>query len=227
METIHFNLYQLLTAPSWFCFDNSCDCLLPSSVKQKHSLSVVIHFQVHMLQIKFFHKVGSMNAPVTDSEKLIWNVLEAERQTIRLYGAIVYFFSPFIVFWGGWCIQIFFFINLLFISNFLWQFFLCSQLQGNSLFEANNSFLEKHKGYTQHYHEHLLMKHIFQALLKWFLILFPSCLQILWCIELLMEKRCTFWIPTDGLRLSSWLKGQQITLCQGNGYSLRSTNTLK
>ncbi|KAJ1429089.1 Tetratricopeptide-like helical domain superfamily [Sesbania bispinosa] len=51
--------------------------------------------------------VGSMNAPVTDSEKLIWSVLEAERSTI-------------------------------------------SQLHEKSLFEANNSFLEKHKDSLMH-----------------------------------------------------------------------------
>jgi hypothetical protein len=45
-----------------------------------------------MLQIRFFHKVGSMNAPVTDGEKLVWSVLEAERQTIRFYNAIVNIF---------------------------------------------------------------------------------------------------------------------------------------
>ncbi|KAK4428066.1 N-terminal acetyltransferase A complex auxiliary subunit NAA15 [Sesamum alatum] len=35
----------------------------------------------HRCLIKFFHKVGSMLAPVTDAEKLIWGVLEAERPT--------------------------------------------------------------------------------------------------------------------------------------------------
>ncbi|XP_059645164.1 N-terminal acetyltransferase A complex auxiliary subunit NAA15 [Cornus florida] len=33
----------------------------------------------HRCLIKFFHKVDSMPAPVTDTEKLIWGVLEAER----------------------------------------------------------------------------------------------------------------------------------------------------
>lgn len=33
----------------------------------------------HRCLIRFFHKVGSMAAPVTDTEKLIWSVLEAER----------------------------------------------------------------------------------------------------------------------------------------------------
>ncbi|KAH6756597.1 tetratricopeptide repeat protein [Perilla frutescens var. hirtella] len=33
----------------------------------------------HRCLIKFFHKVSSMPAPVTDAEKLIWGVLEAER----------------------------------------------------------------------------------------------------------------------------------------------------
>ncbi|KAH1240493.1 N-terminal acetyltransferase A complex auxiliary subunit NAA15 [Glycine max] len=65
------------------------------------------HPDSHRCLIKFFHKVGSMNAPVTDSEKLIWSVLEAERPTI-------------------------------------------SQLHEKSLFEANNSFLEKHKDSLMH-----------------------------------------------------------------------------
>jgi len=42
-----------------------------------------------------------MNAPVTDSEKLVWSVLEAERQTIRFSGAIIcILFSPVIVLWS-------------------------------------------------------------------------------------------------------------------------------
>ncbi|PPS12315.1 hypothetical protein GOBAR_AA08323 [Gossypium barbadense] len=36
----------------------------------------------HRCLIKFFHKVGSMPAPVTDAEKLVWSVLEAERPLI-------------------------------------------------------------------------------------------------------------------------------------------------
>lgn len=53
---------------------------------------------VHMLQIKFFHKVGSMNASVTDSEKLIWSVLEAERPTIRfLIKLFLLLFFPFVL----------------------------------------------------------------------------------------------------------------------------------
>ncbi|KAL9323139.1 hypothetical protein ACSQ67_011192 [Phaseolus vulgaris] len=65
------------------------------------------HPDSHRCLIKFFNKVGSMNAPVTDSEKLVWSVLEAERQTI-------------------------------------------SQLHGKSLFETNNSFLEKHEDSLMH-----------------------------------------------------------------------------
>ncbi|PKU72316.1 peptide alpha-N-acetyltransferase [Dendrobium catenatum] len=38
-------------------------------------------------QIKFFHRISSLSAPVTDLEKLIWNVLEAERRNIsQLHG---------------------------------------------------------------------------------------------------------------------------------------------
>lgn len=40
------------------------------------------HPDSHRSLIKFFHKVGSMAAPVTDTERLIWSVLEAERPTI-------------------------------------------------------------------------------------------------------------------------------------------------
>ncbi|KAF2301340.1 hypothetical protein GH714_022967 [Hevea brasiliensis] len=36
----------------------------------------------HRCLIRFFYKVGSMAAPVTDAEKLIWCVLEAERPSI-------------------------------------------------------------------------------------------------------------------------------------------------
>ncbi|KAF2323305.1 hypothetical protein GH714_034540 [Hevea brasiliensis] len=36
----------------------------------------------HCCLIRFFHKVGSMTAPVMDTEKLIWRVLEAERPSI-------------------------------------------------------------------------------------------------------------------------------------------------
>ncbi|KAK4590538.1 hypothetical protein RGQ29_020907 [Quercus rubra] len=45
------------------------------------------HPDSHRSLIKFFHKVGSMAAPVTDTEKLIWSVLEAERPTIRFFDA--------------------------------------------------------------------------------------------------------------------------------------------
>ncbi|KAF9685220.1 hypothetical protein SADUNF_Sadunf03G0032000 [Salix dunnii] len=36
----------------------------------------------HRCLIRFFHKVGTMTAPVTDTEKLVWSVLEAERPFI-------------------------------------------------------------------------------------------------------------------------------------------------
>ncbi|OUZ99684.1 Tetratricopeptide repeat-containing domain [Macleaya cordata] len=36
----------------------------------------------HRCLIQFFHKVDSMAAPVTDSDKLVWSVLEAERATL-------------------------------------------------------------------------------------------------------------------------------------------------
>ncbi|KAL6842778.1 hypothetical protein ACP4OV_027622 [Aristida adscensionis] len=37
----------------------------------------------HRCLIKFFHKINGLPTPGTDSEKLIWNVLEAERPDIR------------------------------------------------------------------------------------------------------------------------------------------------
>ncbi|XP_042496121.1 N-terminal acetyltransferase A complex auxiliary subunit NAA15 isoform X1 [Macadamia integrifolia] len=41
----------------------------------------------HRCLIRFFHKVGSMAAPASDSEKLIWSVLEAERPDLsQLHG---------------------------------------------------------------------------------------------------------------------------------------------
>ncbi|KAJ0959907.1 hypothetical protein J5N97_000341 [Dioscorea zingiberensis] len=40
----------------------------------------------HRCLIKFFHKISNFSTPVTDSEKLVWNVLDAERQNIsQLY----------------------------------------------------------------------------------------------------------------------------------------------
>ncbi|KAF6175252.1 hypothetical protein GIB67_030470 [Kingdonia uniflora] len=36
----------------------------------------------HSCVIRFFHKVGTREAPVTDTEKLIWSVLEVERATL-------------------------------------------------------------------------------------------------------------------------------------------------
>ena len=42
-------------------------------------------------QIRFFHKVASMPAPATDTEKLICGVIEAERRTFRF---TLYFCFP-------------------------------------------------------------------------------------------------------------------------------------
>ncbi|KAG5229091.1 acetyltransferase-related family protein [Salix suchowensis] len=36
----------------------------------------------HRCLVRFFHKVGTMTSPVTDAEKLVWSVLEAERPLI-------------------------------------------------------------------------------------------------------------------------------------------------
>ncbi|KAJ8640601.1 hypothetical protein MRB53_017295 [Persea americana] len=41
----------------------------------------------HRCLIRFFHRVSSFSAPVTDSEKLVWSVIEAERSSIsQLHG---------------------------------------------------------------------------------------------------------------------------------------------
>jgi hypothetical protein len=44
---------------------------------------IFIDCEFDVLQVRFFHKVGTMTAPVTDTEKLVWSVLEAERPFIR------------------------------------------------------------------------------------------------------------------------------------------------
>lgn len=82
------------------------------------------------LQIKFFHTISNFSAPETDSEKLIWNVLEAERRDIRLL-----FISRFPVMS---CISTEFVTSVPFLP--------CSHVHEKSLLEVNNSFLEKHKG---------------------------------------------------------------------------------
>lgn len=41
--------------------------------------------KILVLQMKFFHKVGSMSTPITDAEKLIWGVIEAERPAFRCF----------------------------------------------------------------------------------------------------------------------------------------------
>ncbi|KAM0944855.1 putative transferase [Dioscorea sansibarensis] len=61
----------------------------------------------HRCLIRFFHKIGNSAAPVTDSEKLVWRVLDAERPVI-------------------------------------------SQLNGKSLVEANDSFVENNKDSLMH-----------------------------------------------------------------------------
>ncbi|XP_022728589.1 N-terminal acetyltransferase A complex auxiliary subunit NAA15-like [Durio zibethinus] len=53
---------------------------------ETHLLSVEVNMRKQKIllafQIKFFHKLGSMPAPLTDAEKLVWSVLEAERPSI-------------------------------------------------------------------------------------------------------------------------------------------------
>ncbi|OIW09085.1 hypothetical protein TanjilG_16312 [Lupinus angustifolius] len=54
------------------------------------------HPDSHRCLIKFFHKVGSINAPVTDTEKLIWGVLEAEHSLTHraAFGEMLYILDP-------------------------------------------------------------------------------------------------------------------------------------
>lgn len=81
-----------VTSPPWgcktlLCLFVSCDIFCfyqPPQGKKKHFSA--------LLQIKFFHKVGSMDAPSTASEKLIWSVLEAERPTIRFSSLLFHFY---------------------------------------------------------------------------------------------------------------------------------------
>ena len=101
--------------------------------------TVWLFWQFLMLQIKFFHKVGSMAAPVTDTDKLIWSVLEAERPTIR-YTCKLFIFLIF------QCFSIILFILLQLPTECVYVIFLCSQLHEKSLIEGNMTFLEQHKG---------------------------------------------------------------------------------
>ncbi|MQL89748.1 hypothetical protein Taro_022343 [Colocasia esculenta] len=41
-----------------------------------------LFFFIFLQQIRFFHKLSSFSAPATDAEKLVWQVLEAERPDI-------------------------------------------------------------------------------------------------------------------------------------------------
>lgn len=65
-----------------------------TQIKQLFLLAFICPY---VLQIKFFHHVGSMNAPVTESEKLISSVLEAERPTIRYSMPLSLFLSTFVL----------------------------------------------------------------------------------------------------------------------------------
>ena len=82
-----------------------------------------------------------MPTPVTDAEKLISSVLEAERPTIRFF---FYFPVSFL------CLYIFSIkLTVLFPSFFFFSFSFNSILHEKSLIEANKIFLEKHKGDCQ------------------------------------------------------------------------------
>uniref|UniRef100_N1QQB2 NMDA receptor-regulated 1-like protein n=1 Tax=Aegilops tauschii TaxID=37682 RepID=N1QQB2_AEGTA len=49
----------------------------------------------HRSLIRFFHRINNLPAPATDSEKLIWNVLEAERPDLRAAAAeMMYLLEP-------------------------------------------------------------------------------------------------------------------------------------
>lgn len=107
-----------------------------------------------VMQIKFFHKVSSMPAPVTDAEKLIWGVIQAERPAFRCCWKKFPFSSFFPVLspllsrgrgWGGGSDFDFSFYSIWFVPCFYTTPF-CSQLHDKSLTEANSIFLEKHRG---------------------------------------------------------------------------------
>lgn len=68
-----------------------CKTQFPLGVKEPHTLHA--DCKLLLLQIRFFHKVSSMDAPVTDTEKLIWSVLEAERPSFRFSWTLL-LFSP-------------------------------------------------------------------------------------------------------------------------------------
>lgn len=55
------------------------------------------------LQIKFFHKVETIPAPVTDTEKLVCSVLEAERPLFRYFLMSTFSFTC----WMNLCYPIF------------------------------------------------------------------------------------------------------------------------
>lgn len=75
-----------------------------------------------------------MPAPVTDAEKLIWGVIEAERPIFRCF----YLQSFLLVSCVATALRRSHIYPVIFCS--------CSQLHGKSLLEANSSFFEKHKG---------------------------------------------------------------------------------
>lgn len=131
MYSIGYNLFSLFL---WF--------FLSSTHIHIYKISFCSNLFVHMLQIKFFHQLDSMNNPVTESEKLIWSVLEAERSTIRFLMPQFFTYVFFSLIFGLW-------FNFYFICLFL----SCSQLHEKSLFDANNAFHDNHKGCpSEHYH---------------------------------------------------------------------------
>lgn len=74
--TYFFFLFQVLQSA------HRCKTQFPLEL-ERASYSMLANCKLHLLQIRFFHKVSSMAAPVTDTEKLISNVLEAERPSFR------------------------------------------------------------------------------------------------------------------------------------------------
>lgn len=77
----------------YYCFV-STSCFISWSIPYL----LVSHTNFDLFQIKFFHKVDSLPTPVTDTEKLIWGVLEAERPAFRLYLECTSPFSIYLMF---------------------------------------------------------------------------------------------------------------------------------
>lgn len=137
-------------------------------------------------QIRFFHKLGSMPTPVTDTEKLIWAVLEAERPTFRFSWILLLSWLDL--------------IKIVMVAQCTYYKFFCSQLHGKSLIEANTLFLEKHKG---HHLPYLMCTQNWRPLILQYFMSY-NIFQIPWCIEQQLQKCYMYWILATRLRLSNY-----------------------